>query len=71
MFPLQQLRDPGAVARFFGVKESTLAQWRWLGKGPAYIKVGGLVRYPEDALAEYVDRQRRTSTSDPGPCDVV
>jgi excisionase family DNA binding protein len=37
---------PQEVAEDLHVSTSTLAQWRWLGRGPAWIKVGRHVRYP-------------------------
>ena len=58
---------PEEAAERLGVQPSTLANWRWRGGGPSYVKVGGRVRYRLQALAEYLDGQARTSTSDPGP----
>lgn len=63
---MQQLREPAEAARILRVKEGTLSQWRWLGRGPRFRKIGGAVRYHPDDLAEYIERQVRTSTSDPG-----
>jgi excisionase family DNA binding protein len=39
---------PEEVAEDLHVSKSTLAQWRWLGRGPAWIKVGRHVRYPRE-----------------------
>lgn len=41
----QRLLTPSDVATFVGVPEPTLAQWRYLKTGPAFIKVGKHVRY--------------------------
>jgi hypothetical protein len=42
------------VARWEGaVAENTLNNWRSLGKGPGFIKLGRQVRYPESAVVEY------------------
>jgi len=41
----QRLLTPRDVATFVGVPEPTLAQWRYLRTGPAFIKVGKHVRY--------------------------
>lgn len=46
-----------------GLEAGTLANWRWTGRGPHFIKVGGRVRYRLSDLAEYLDRQTRSSTS--------
>ncbi len=34
-----------ALARRWDVSTKTLERWRWLKKGPAYIKLGGRVAY--------------------------
>lgn len=39
------LAEPCEVASYLRITEKTLAQWRWRKTGPAYIKVGGEVRY--------------------------
>jgi predicted site-specific integrase-resolvase len=59
--------SPEDAARRLGVESSTLANWRWRGAGPRYLKVGGRVRYRASDLAAYLDAQTRASTSDPGP----
>lgn len=41
---LQHLR-PADLAERWAIPTKTLANWRSAGKGPAYIKVGGTVRY--------------------------
>jgi len=33
------------LAEELGLGLQTLAQWRWQGVGPAFVKVGRLVRY--------------------------
>jgi predicted DNA-binding transcriptional regulator AlpA len=38
---------PAAVSQKTGFAEQTLANWRVLGKGPAWFKIGRLVRYDE------------------------
>jgi predicted site-specific integrase-resolvase len=58
---------PDEAARRLGVESSTLANWRWSGRGPKYVKLGGRVRYRASDLADYLDAQTRASTSDPGP----
>ena len=59
--------SPEEAANRLGVKVSTLANWRWSGRGPRHVKVGGRVRFRLVEIAQYLDRQTRTSTSDPGP----
>ena len=58
--------SPAEAATRMGLQPSTLANWRWRGGGPRYIKCGGRVRYRLSDLAGWLDEQTRTSTSDPG-----
>lgn len=37
--------DPPRVSDLIGVPVATLAQWRYLGKGPAYLRLGRHCRY--------------------------
>ena len=57
---------PEEAGARLGVEESTLANWRWSGTGPVHIRVGGRVRYRICDLADWLDQQARTSTSDDG-----
>jgi predicted site-specific integrase-resolvase len=58
---------PTEAAKRLGVEASTLANWRWSGRGPRYVKVGSRVRYRLVDLAAWLDKQSRSSTSDRGP----
>jgi hypothetical protein len=40
------LLTPVEVAELFRVELDTLAKWRWKKIGPAFIKIGRMVRYP-------------------------
>jgi hypothetical protein len=46
------------AAEFLGCTVSALRKWRLLERGPAYCKVGRLVRYTNADLAEYLDANR-------------
>lgn len=61
---LAETYSPGETADRIGVTVTTLANWRWRGGGPRYIKAGGRVRYRLIDLVEWMDERRRTSTSD-------
>ena len=67
------LLTPAAVADRLNLSTSTLAKWRVYGRGPSFIRLESAVRYPEDALADWIASQpRRASTSDgqlPEPAD--
>ena len=56
--------SPVEAAERLGVERSTLDNWRWKGGGPRYLKVGGRVRYRLADLADWLDAQSRSSTSD-------
>lgn len=55
------------AAKLLGLRVTTLRRWRWAGRGPAYRKIGGAVRYHLADLSAFADAGRRQSTSDPGP----
>jgi predicted site-specific integrase-resolvase len=54
------------AAETLGLSARTLERWRVEGRGPAFIKLGKSVRYRPVDLAEFIERQRRTSTSEVG-----
>ena len=49
-----RLLTPEEVAGIFAVRVNTLARWRCDGVGPAYLKIGSLVRYRKEDLERYV-----------------
>jgi predicted site-specific integrase-resolvase len=59
------LREQEA-ANYIGVAPKTLANWRVSGFGPAFVKLGGAVRYLRGDLDSFIKQNRRRSTSD-GP----
>lgn len=50
---------PAELARRWQVSERTLGRWRVLGKGPAWLKLNGRVRYGEDDVQAFERRGRR------------
>jgi hypothetical protein len=42
---MKEIDDQAGVSRYLDIPERTLSQWRYLGRGPRYIKVGNAVRY--------------------------
>ena len=51
---------PSQLAERYEIAEATLADWRYKGNGPLYLKVGRLVRYP---LAEVEAWERLRSSA--------
>lgn len=62
-------RNEQETANRVGVKPKTLANWRSLGRGPAFLKLGARVVYDDADVDAWLSKQRRTSTSDPGRAD--
>lgn len=54
------------AARVLCLSVKTLRRWRWAGKGPRFLKIGGAVRYDPADLEAFMRDARRTSTSDDG-----
>jgi len=53
------------ASEFLGVgSPKTLQRWRVIGYGPPFLKVGHGVRYFQSDLTEWLEGQRRRSTSD-------
>lgn len=52
---------PKEAASHLRLPERTLAQWRYLGKGPAYHKIGVHVRYDELDLEAWIATQRHVT----------
>ena len=46
-------RSPAETAVILNVKESTLAAWRSLGRGPRFRKNGRHIEYPDEAIREH------------------
>jgi hypothetical protein len=44
------LLTPRDTAARLGVKPVTLTDWRYRNRGPAWVRVGRLIRYPAAAL---------------------
>lgn len=53
------LLTPGEVATRLHVAEQTLAQWRWKGVGPPFLKVGRAVRYAPQDLERWISQNTR------------
>ena len=42
------------AARVLGVRAGTLAQWRFRGIGPSYLRLGGTIVYKRGVLEKYL-----------------
>ena len=50
--------DEVEAARLTGLSIYTLRNWRFLGRGPAYVKFGRAVRYSLEDLRTFAERCR-------------
>jgi hypothetical protein len=57
-----QLLTPRQLSELLQVPMQTLANWRWRGEGPKFIKLGegrtAPVRYRPESVAAYLDAQQ-------------
>jgi predicted DNA-binding transcriptional regulator AlpA len=51
------------VAPQLGVSEGNLAQWRYNGTGPKFVKLGRLVRYRQSDVQAFIDANTRSNTA--------
>ena len=54
------------AAQYLTVSRRTLERWRTEGGGPAYVKLGGCIRYRVSDLDEYIASELRTATCQQG-----
>lgn len=59
----KRMRKTTEAAQKLGLSPATLEAWRVRGGGPEFIKLGRAVRYSDDALDDFVDKNKRASTS--------
>jgi hypothetical protein len=46
------------LSRRWRISPRTLERWRWLGRGPAYLKIGGRVAYRLEDVEAFETAQR-------------
>jgi hypothetical protein len=51
------------LARRWRVSPRTLERWRWLGQGPAYLKLGAAVAYRLDDVEAFEVRRRHEAAA--------
>jgi predicted DNA-binding transcriptional regulator AlpA len=55
---LTRLLDERQAADRLGVSVALMRKMRRQGTGPAFARIGRLIRYPENSVARYVDARR-------------
>ena len=71
--PLFQLKEktfltPHTLAKRWNITPEALAQWRWNGKTPRYLKIGKRVLYDLEVIEKYESQHVRHNTSQTDPC---
>lgn len=55
----EELLSPKQVSQLYGFAPGTLANWRWTGEGPDYIKTtpqrSGRIRYKRSAIEAWLN----------------
>jgi len=46
--------NPRQVEEIYGLNRRTLANLRWLKKGPSYVKLGRQVLYPVEEIEKWI-----------------
>ena len=54
---------PKQLAERWSLKPATLSQWRWNGRGPCYLEIGGRILYRPEDVVDFENRNLRKSTS--------
>ena len=62
---MKDLLSTNQAAPLAGVKAKTLENWRCLGLGPKFVRVGRLVRYDPEDIRIWREARKASSTSDP------
>ncbi len=62
-----ELLNQNQLADRWQISPRTLEQWRWLGKGPCFLKVGARVLYRASDVELYEASQICQNTSGPLP----
>ncbi len=57
-----KLLNTSELAKYLGVNDSTLRQYRIKGNGPTYIKIGHLVRYKISDIEEWLNNLSKKHT---------
>ncbi len=55
------------LAERWGLSPRTLERWRWIGEGPAHLKLGGRVVYRLEDVEQFEAEHLRANTNKPQP----
>lgn len=52
------------AAEILCIREDTLRRWRTIGKGPAFIKDGNMIRYSQSEIQSWINKRSNNSGND-------
>ena len=58
------------LSRRWKLSHRTLERWRWLNKGPPYLKIGGRVVYELAAIEAFESSQRHLAGTSASPHEI-
>lgn len=64
--PIKHLSQVELAGRW-NISPRTLERWRWIGEGPAYLKIGGRVVYRLEDVESYERERLRPGEPGAGP----
>ncbi|EFD51811.1 DNA binding domain, excisionase family [Micrococcus luteus SK58] len=64
---MKELMTPDELSEYTGTPVHTLAHWRYVGRGPRFVKLGRAVRYRAEDVRAWLEAQTRQSTAETGP----
>lgn len=59
--PGKALLTADQAAEYLAVRVQTLANWRTTGKGPAFVRIGRLIRYRLSVLDSWIEANQSNS----------
>jgi excisionase family DNA binding protein len=61
---VEPLLSTDEVSRVLVIPAGTLANWRWMGTGPRFLRVGRHVRYRRTDVEAWIDAQVHAAAAD-------
>ena len=58
----EELAIPAQVAEYLSVSVDSLRQWRYLGTGPKFVRVGHRIRYRWSDVVAWLDARTAAAT---------
>ena len=55
---IERLLTPEDLYAMTQISPKTLSNWRYIGRGPAFVKDGGCIRYRMSDVAEWLNAKR-------------